>query len=289
MIKTILVPVGGGDADHAVFESALTVAKPLLAHLEFLHVRVSAGEAAHHTPHVDFARGAALRNALQSLGDAAATRADAAARHVCEFCARWKIDVVDKPCVSHAVTARWRPEEGDALQRLLLHARHNDLVIMTRAAKSDGLPADRLETLLLQCGRPLLIVPPAQPLTRLDTAMVCWKETPDAARAVSAAMPLLTGAQHVTVVGVDEGGTPAPGALDAVVDQLAWHGIKADSQILARDGRSTIEALVSASQDRKADVMVMGGYGHGHTREALFGGCTQAVLEAAEIPVLLVH
>ena len=97
MIKTILVPVGGGDADEAVFETALTVARPLLAHLEFLHVHVRPGEAAHHTPHVDFARGAALRNALQDLGDKAATRAAEAARHVSEFCARWKIDMVDKP------------------------------------------------------------------------------------------------------------------------------------------------------------------------------------------------
>ena len=289
MIKTILVPVGGGDADEAVFETALTVARPLLAHLEFLHVHVRPGEAAHHTPHVDFARGAALRNALQDLGDKAATRAAEAARHVSEFCARWKIDMVDKPRAAHAVTARWRQEEGDALQHLLSHARHNDLVIMARAAKSDGLPADRLETLLLQCGRPLLIVPAKRPLARLDTAMVCWKETPDAARAVSAAMPLLTSARRVVVVGVEEGGAPRPGALDAVVDQFAWHGIDAESQALTRDGRSTIEVLVASARERKADLMVMGGYGHGPAREALFGGCTQAVIEAADIPVLLVH
>jgi nucleotide-binding universal stress UspA family protein len=289
MIKTILVPVGGGDADEAVFETALTVARPLLAHLEFLHVHVRPGEAAHHTPHVDFARGTALRNALQSLNDAAATRAAKAARHVSEFCARWKIDMVDEPRASQAVTARWRQEEGDALQRLLLHARHNDLAIMARAAKSDGLPADRLETLLLQCGRPLLIVPAKHPLARLDTAMVCWKETPDAARAVSAAMPLLTNARRVVVVGVEEGCAQAPGALDAVVDQLAWHGIDAESQALTRDGRPTIEVLVASARERKADLMVMGGYGHGHAREALFGGCTQAVIQAADIPVLLVH
>jgi nucleotide-binding universal stress UspA family protein len=289
MIKTILVPVGGGDADEAVFETALTVARPLLAHLEFLHVHVRPGEAAHHTPHVDFARGAALRNALQDLGDKAATRAAEAARHVSEFCARWKIDMVDKPRAAHAVTARWRQEEGDALQHLLLHARHNDLVIMARAAKSDGLPADRLETLLLQCGRPLLIVPAKRPLARLDTAMVCWKETPDAARAVSAAMPLLTSARRVVVVGVEEGGAPRPGALDAIVDQLAWHGVDAESRAVRRDGRSTIEVLVASAQERKADLMVMGGYGHGHAREALFGGCTQAMIEAGEIPVLLAH
>jgi nucleotide-binding universal stress UspA family protein len=289
MIKTILVPVGGGDADEAVFETALTVARPLLAHLEFLHVHVRPGEAAHYTPHVDFARGTALRNALQDLGDRAATRAAKAARHVSEFCARWKIDVVDEPRASQAVSARWRQEEGDALQRLLLHARHNDLVIMARAAKSDGLPADRLEALLLQCGRPLLIVPAKHPLARLDTAMVCWKERPDAARAVSAAMPLLTKVRRVTVVGVEEGCAQAPGALDAVVDQLAWHGINAESQAPTREGRSTIEVLVASARERKADLMVMGGYGHGPAREALLGGCTQAVIEAADIPVLLVH
>ena len=59
------------------------------------------------------------RNALQDLGDKAATRAAEAARHVSEFCARWKIDMVDKPRAAQAVTARWRQEEGDALQHLL--------------------------------------------------------------------------------------------------------------------------------------------------------------------------
>jgi nucleotide-binding universal stress UspA family protein len=279
----------GGDADQAVFETALTVASPLLAHLEFLHVRVSAGEAAHHTPHVDFARGAGLRNALQSLDEMAATRAAAAARHVSEFCARSKIEVVEEPRASQAVTARWRQEDGDALQRLLSHARHNDLVIMTRAAKADGLPPDRLETLLLQCGRPLLVVAAGRPVSRLDTAVVCWKETPDAARAVSAAMPLLAKARRVTVVSVDEGGGLAPGALDGIVGQLAWHGVDADRRILASDDRSTIEALTAAAQACKADVMVMGAYGRGHAREMLFGGCTQAVIEAADIPVFLAH
>ncbi len=208
MIKTILVPVGGSDADQAVFETALTVARPLLAHLEFLHVRVSAGRPPTIRRTSTSPAAQPFATLCRDLDDTAATRAAEAARHVSEFCARWKIDVVDKPRASQAVTARWRQEEGDALQRLLLHARHNDLVIMARAAKSDGLPADRLETLLLQCGRPLLIVPAKHPLARLDTAMVCWKETPDAARAVSAAMPLLTKARRVTVVGVEEGDAP---------------------------------------------------------------------------------
>ena len=40
-MKTILVPVGGSEADALVLETALAVARPLSAHLELLHVRVA--------------------------------------------------------------------------------------------------------------------------------------------------------------------------------------------------------------------------------------------------------
>lgn len=43
MIKTILVPATGSDADTAVFASALAVARRFDAHLDFLHIRVDLG------------------------------------------------------------------------------------------------------------------------------------------------------------------------------------------------------------------------------------------------------
>lgn len=46
MIKTILVPATGSDADNAVFASALAVARPFSAHLDFLHVRIDAASMA---------------------------------------------------------------------------------------------------------------------------------------------------------------------------------------------------------------------------------------------------
>jgi nucleotide-binding universal stress UspA family protein len=94
-MKTILVPVGGSDTDQVVFETALAVARPLMAHLEFLHIHVDAAEAALHTPHLEFARGAALRNALRDLGQEGERRAARAAQNVRDFCTRWKIDMVD--------------------------------------------------------------------------------------------------------------------------------------------------------------------------------------------------
>lgn len=188
-----------------------------------------------------------------------------------------------------SVTARWREDDGEAMARLLFHARHNDLVVVTRATKLDGLPPDRLETLLMGCGRPLLIASAGTPMRTLGTAMVCWKETADAARAVSAATPLLTKAGRVVVVSVREDGDAPSDALADLMRQLGWHGIAADSDLLERGDHSTADALFAAARSHGADLMVMGAYGHRRLREVLFGGCTQSAIEVAQCPVFLMH
>jgi nucleotide-binding universal stress UspA family protein len=288
-MKTILVPVAGSLTDRAVFETALTVARSETAHLNFLHVRLHASSAALHTPHMSYAVGASLREALKDLELQTQKRLSSATRNVQEFCNRHGIAMVDKPGLFNAATARWRVEEGEALQRLIVHARHNDLVVMARPAQSHGLPPDRLEALLFQCGRPLLIVPKDRGTPALDTTVICWKETPDAARALSVAMPLLRLARRVIIVTVREGQNPEPGAVEDLAEQLAWHGLSPELQVLPRDGQSTVEVLFSRAQQLRADLMIMGGYGHSRAREIIFGGCTQAAIEAAEIPVLLMH
>jgi nucleotide-binding universal stress UspA family protein len=77
--------------------------------------------------------------------------------------------------------------------------------------------------------------------------------------------------------------------VEDLVEQLAWHGVQAESQVLSGDAQSTVEVLFSMAQKLRADLMIMGGYGHTHAREIVFGGCTQAAIEAAEIPVFLLH
>ena len=59
-MKTILGLIGGGDRDEVIFRTALAAAVPLSAHLDFLHVHVTAGNAARYN-RVEFAMGDALR------------------------------------------------------------------------------------------------------------------------------------------------------------------------------------------------------------------------------------
>jgi nucleotide-binding universal stress UspA family protein len=187
------------------------------------------------------------------------------------------------------VSARWRLEDGDALERLLTHSRHHDLYVMARTEAPDGLPAKRLEKLLLESGLPLLLVPPARSIERLGTILVCWRETPDSARAVSAAMPLLTKAKRVVVVSVMEETSSLSSSVDDVVNHLLWHGIAAECQIRPRIGQSISEALFRVAREEKIDLMIMGAYGHSPLRESIFGGCTRTVIEAGDVPVFLMH
>jgi nucleotide-binding universal stress UspA family protein len=288
-MKSILVPTGGGESDESVFETAFAAARLFSAHLQFVHVRVSPGQAAAYTPGAEFAGGAALRSALDHLQQEADNRSTAAARRVREFCKRAAIDILDDPACSQNVTASWREEECDAPKCLMFHARHNDLVVMGRATRHNGLPPDLLQTLLLGCGRPILLAASSAPRRLAGTIMVCWRETPDAARAVVAATSLLTKAERVVFVAVDEGGEDIKDAVDDAAREFSRNGIPTDVELVRPNGRAISDVLSSVAQARCADLVVMGAYGHSPMRELIFGGCTLSVIRHAEMPVLLVH
>ena len=288
-MKSILVPVAGSDTDELVFATALAAARPFAAHLHFVHMYVNPGQAALNTPHVEFASGAALIDALGLLQKKGDDRSAAAARHVHEFCAKAAIDVVDVPRPSHAVTASWCEERDDARQRLLFHARHSDLVVMGRAKHPNGLPPNLLEHLLTECGRPILLASKKPGPNLVGTVIVCWRETADAARAVTAAMPFLTMAARVVFAAVSEPREESDAAIHDAVSQFRWHGVPADVQVVPANGQPPAKILARIAESCGADLMVMGAYGHSRLREQIFGGCTQAIIRHADLPVLMLH
>jgi nucleotide-binding universal stress UspA family protein len=287
-MKTILVPAAGSDSDLAPFETALAAARPLGAHLDFLHIRISAGEAAPFIPHLGFARGAAIHAALHKLEDLAETRSAAAARQVHEFCRRHAIVLGDPP-QRRGLSAAWREEPDDPVGRLMRHARHHDLIVLgRRTRRDDGLPDDLIEQLLLACGRPVLLAPPEPPASLLGSVMVCWQETAGAARALGAALPLLAKSRRVLIARVEDGSAAREDGAE-VAQYLAWHGIDAQPCAIPPDGRPAAELIGEAAAAANVDLLVMGGYSHSPTRELLFGGCTVAFIARADRAVLLMH
>ena len=287
-MKTILAFVGGGDRDQVILQTAFAAAIPLCAHLDFLHLHVPATQAARYS-NTEFASGAALRNAFERLQTNANAFSDLAEENVREFCAGAKIELCDTPTHGQGVTARFREEQSNALERLTFHARHSDLIIMGRARQKQGLAPDTLEHLVLNCGRPILVAGNAAPQTLTDTIMVCWKECSTAARAVTAATPLLAKAKRVVFVSVaeDEGGVAE--SLDDLARQFAWQGVACEVQVIPASRRPMPDALSAAAEACGADLMVMGAYGRSRTRTRIFGSCTEAVLDGSDRPILLMH
>jgi nucleotide-binding universal stress UspA family protein len=47
--------------------------------------------------------------------------------------------------------------------------------------------------------------------------------------------------------------------------------------------------LIAEAQERSADLVVMGGYGHSRLREWLLGGVTYQLMHQAPVPLIVAH
>jgi nucleotide-binding universal stress UspA family protein len=194
------------------------------------------------------------------------------------------------------LSAEWRTAVGYPSEITALHGRYVDLIVLgqpdpddTQAVLFRPLP----EEVVLAVGRPLLVVPYAGSWEEIgQRVLVGWDSSREATRAINDAMPLLAGAEAVTVLVVDPAGGPAghgevPGADIAL--HLARHGVKATIEATVSAGIGAGNALLSRASDLEADLLVMGAYGHSRVRELLLGGATRTVLESMTLPILMAH
>jgi len=146
--------------------------------------------------------------------------------------------------------------------------------------------------LLFDAGRPVVVVPPHWRPSGNACAVVGWKDTPNACRALHAAIPLLQQVQSVQLVEIcryrDEMDV-ADTVMPSLIEQLHRWGIAASAIKLAGQHRRSSEVLVDHANAVKASLVVVGGYGHSRLREWAVGGMTSALLLGAAIPVLYAH
>jgi nucleotide-binding universal stress UspA family protein len=288
MIRTILVPATGSATDAGVFASALTVARPLGAHLAFLHISIDAATfAATIMPEVS--SGQVFTDVINRMEEEAQQRDKNAKQLFESFCRREGLVVAGPSSVLSENSAKWFRESGSESYWLVEYARTADLLVIGRSDDDQRVPSDLLEAALINSGRPLLI-PPSSAMSALpDTVVIAWKSTPEAARAVSAAMPFLPLAKQIVIMTVaeDETTIEEEGAARLMAN-LRWDGFAASVRRLEPGAPGAAETLLMAAREQGA-LLVMGGYGHSRLREWIFGGFTQRILHGAEVPVLITH
>lgn len=163
-----------------------------------------------------------------------------------------------------------------------------DLLIIERVSHEQGPEIETLNAALFDTGRPVLLAPPRAPANFVNWAAIAWNGSPQASRAVAAALPMLAQTQGVTLlVGSREIGL----STEHISAYLAAHGIKAELGTFESAGltaRARGRALLAAVRELDADLLVTGAYGESQ-RNSIFGlgRATQKIATAAPIPVLL--
>jgi nucleotide-binding universal stress UspA family protein len=160
--------------------------------------------------------------------------------------------------------------------------------VVGHPADDQGVSIDTIEAALVGSGRPVLIVPAAPMVSLPETIVIAWKAAPEAARAVTAAMPLLSKAKQIQIVTVaeEQGLSDEEGA--RLMTNLAWHGFNVSTRHLRPERLGAADTLLATAVAEGA-LVVMGAYGHSRLREWMFGGFTEHVLRGAAVPVLMMH
>jgi len=172
---------------------------------------------------------------------------------------------------------------------LVEYARLRDLTILSAPVSYDQWYA---EALIFGSGRPTLILP-ENPRPRpfgLETMVVAWDFSRAAARAISDAVPILELAKKVRVVTVvNEKALDTKRSGEELAKNLARHGIDVVLDKVDAKGRAIGAVLESYTVSHKADLLVMGAYGHSRLREFVLGGATQSLLSKPPLPILFSH
>jgi nucleotide-binding universal stress UspA family protein len=187
----------------------------------------------------------------------------------------------------------WRCAIDFPARYVLQHARCADIIVCggRSDAFSDPFATITPRDLVMEAGRPLLVVP--DPVDWLDprSVLVGWKDTPEARRAIVAALPMLRKAKDVVVAEIVEAEDGQAAAVKRVRDVVRWlsrHGVSA-SELVAPQERDATVQLDALAANVGARMVVAGAYGHSRFRELVLGGMTQYLITQTTRCALLSH
>jgi nucleotide-binding universal stress UspA family protein len=193
----------------------------------------------------------------------------------------------------HVLSAdsEWRYTQDIPNHAMARAARAADLIIAgPRSTVGHSQIVDPAE-LVLEAGRPVLIVPLGSGRLKCDRVVVGWKDTREARRAVADALPFLQRASEVIVQAVCSKAERdnALHATNDVAAALMRHGVAAQTLVTHDMGFDASEVLRKTAADHDADLIVAGAFGYRRAHEWLFGGVTRSLIHNPPCFVLLSH
>lgn len=288
-IKSILCIFGGLDSELNAVNTALLLGKAYSAHIRFLHISPDPSSYAGL-----YGEGiVASAYVIEAIEKENATLLKKAKQHVESLTAKHHVPLDAPESPVHHASAQFLHLAGTMDSVIGREGRLSDLIIAGRGTDTPNTLYDSaIIAALFNTGRPVMLLPKQKAKTPAEykTIALAWKGTLEAGRAMYNAMAFLEKAEKVYVLTAEGRGEMYDlEAEAALMEYLHTHHIKTQGIVVAAGERTPAEALLMRAKELKAELLVMGAYGHSRFREMLLGGVTNYMLEKADIPLLLSH
>ncbi len=286
-IAKILVPVVGSSRDASVLAAAIEAARPSNAHVVALFVRPDPTEALPYLS--EGVSGGVVEDVVRIYKDVSDKAAANVKLAIESVCAAGSAKFTKSPERGDTVTISYRELEGTFGDRLVEEARVSDLVVFAPLAHNDRLGlTEAFEQVLLETDRPVLVTAETPPDAFAKKVLIGWDGGTAAAQAVTAVSPYLAQSTSVEILSIQRPPLKAD-LTEKVREYLLLHGVHSTERIVDPGNKSIGVRFLEAAAESGADLIVMGGYGHGRLRESLFGGVTRYVVSHASVPVFVIH
>lgn len=286
-MKLTMVPLTDTDEGWRALRTAMMIAQRFDGHADAVFIQ----------PHIQVDISEVLPTVDQQLRVELADRArEEMASHIRsahntfdEIAAMFNINEQDEPPGTGSPSATWQVAEGQMSETVRALASVYDAVIFAHpVGKQHTEWRPSVEAAVFSAGRPVLVVPSQDIASVGENVLVGWNRSAQSARAMTAAIPILTRAGRVEIFSIATGAKEGPSAQDAA-RLLSWHGISAEVTEVSPELGPVAETVLARAQQTGVDLVVMGAYSHSRFREILLGGVTQDVLRHAAVPVFMAH
>ena len=183
------------------------------------------------------------------------------------------------------LASEWRSADDSGPTAIGTIGRAYDLIVLPQPGGLPKMPESVFETALFDSGRPVLVVPPGFNGMVGKRILFAWNGSTESARAISLAMPVLTGAETIEVFSVEGAMVPGPSSAE-IAESLRSHGLNVTSQHVKPGAKTAGQTIIDRAQGLGADLIVKGAYTQSRLRQMIFGGVTRDLILTSPLPVL---
>ncbi|HMB77911.1 MAG TPA: universal stress protein, partial [Kiloniellaceae bacterium] len=186
-------------------------------------------------------------------------------------------------------TVRFIEYEGKQVDAVRHFGRVVDLICVPKPDRRQNLGTNTLKAALFSSARPVMMCPhnDALPESFGDHVAIGWNGSLEASRAVALSMAFIEAAKKVSIL--SSGDTPHAATAAEFQRYLEVRGVAAQVHSFKLRSKNAGQQLLEQCQEIDAGLLVMGAYHDSFERESVLGGNSQAVVDAAAIPVVMTH